>query len=373
MASSINSAVSREEQAKFSPEPDQKYSFLDDYSEGAHPQLLQALVASNQFQASGYSRDIYSDEARRYMRRHLGCQNAGVFFVPSGTAANAISIAACLRPYESVIAAMSAHIITREAGAIEARGHKIHNVPSADGKLTPAMIKKAVTENWHYPHMARPRLVYISNATEYGTVYTKTELQAIRVLCTEHDLLLFVDGARIGMALTSPSNDLTLSDMLRLTDIFWIGGTKNGALLGEAIVVNAVRHPRLAADFEFYIKQNGGLLAKNRIIGVQFAELFRENLFFDLARAANDAAERLSRCVVAAGFELHATTQTNQVFAILPMYVVRRLQEHFLFYVWEMLDKDRAVVRLLTSWATDPEEMGKFAAIVTKCSTLGKL
>ncbi|KAK5995595.1 Low specificity L-threonine aldolase [Cladobotryum mycophilum] len=338
-----------------------KYSFLDDYSEGAHPQVLNALFTSNASQEVGYGNDSYSEEARRLIRQHLGCDDVGIFFVPSGTSANAISIAACLRPHEAVIAASSGHIVTRETGAIEASGHKIISVAPKNGKLTPETISKALDDNWHYPHMAKPRLVYISNATEVGTVYTKAELAAIKRLCEEKGLLLFADGARIGAALTSRFNDLTLRDMLELTDIFWIGGTKNGALLGEAVVVKS---PDLAQDYQFFVKQHGSLLAKGRIMGVQFAELFRENLYFDLARRANSAAEKLSRSIVGAGYSVHAATETNQVFAVLPLPLVKLLQQDFSFYVWEKRGDQWAVVRLLTTWATDTAQVEKFNQMV---------
>ncbi|KAG6025228.1 hypothetical protein E4U41_001586 [Claviceps citrina] len=334
-----------------------RYSFLDDYSEGAHPKLLEALITSNHSQETGYGNDRYSAEAKRNMRAHLGCDDVGIFFVPSGTSANAISIAACLRPHEAVIAASTGHIVTRETGAVEASGHKIINVPPVNGKLTPAAISKALDDNWHFPHMAKPRLVYVSNATEVGTVYSRQELSAIKRLCEAKGLLLFMDGARIGAALTSTKNDMTLPDILELTDIFWIGGTKNGALLGEAVVV---KDARLAQDFEFYVKQHGSLLAKSRVMGVEFAELFRGNLYFDLARRANTAAEKLSRTIVGAGYALRAETETNQVFAILPIDLVQELQKDFVFYVWEKCDHDWAVVRLLTTWATDVGQLEKF-------------
>ncbi|KAJ6443220.1 threonine aldolase [Purpureocillium lavendulum] len=337
--------------------PKEKYSFLDDYSEGAHPQVLEALIASNATQETGYGNDRYSAAARQHIRDHLGRGDVGIFFVPSGTSANAISIAACLRPHEAVIAASSGHIVTRETGAVEASGHKIINVAPSNGKLTPASIEKALDDNWHYPHMAKPRLVYISNATEVGTVYSKAELTAIKALCEERGLLLFMDGARIGAALTSGVNDMTPGDIVDLTDIFWIGGTKNGALLGEAVVV---KHAQLAQDFEFYVKQHGSLLAKGRMMGVQFAELFRGDLYFELARRGNVAAEKLSRSIAGAGYALRADTETNQVFAVLPLGLVKELQRDFSFYVWEKCGADWAVVRLLTTWATDTAQLEKF-------------
>ncbi|KAL3292044.1 threonine aldolase [Colletotrichum asianum] len=339
-----------------------RYSFLDDYSEGAHPALLKAIIATNTTQETGYGGDTCCEVARGHIRRHLGRADVGIFFVPSGTSANAISIAACLRPHEAVIAASSGHIVTRETGAVEASGHKIINVPPLDGgKLTPASIQRAVDDNWHFPHMAKPRLVYISNATEIGTVYSKAELAAIKQICEANGLLLFLDGARIGTALASPANDMTLRDILDLTDIFWIGGTKNGALLGEAVVV---KDARLASEFEFYVKQHGSLLAKSRVMGAQFAELFREELYFDLARQANLCAARLSAGIAAAGFGVYAVTQTNQVFAVLPVGLIAALQERFVFYVWEKRGDGEAVVRLLTTWATEVGEVERFVGVV---------
>lgn len=343
------------------PPTKRKYSFLDDYSEGAHPSVLHSLCLSNTTQETGYGADSFSAEARHLIRQHLNHPTVGVFFVPSGTSANAISIAACLRPHEAVIAASSGHIVTRETGAVEASGHKIINVVPENGKLTPRSISKALDENWHFPHMAKPRLVYISNATEIGTVYTKAELQAIKDICQANNLLLFCDGARIGAALASKKNDMTLPDILALTDIFWIGGTKNGALLGEAVIV---KHASLAQEFEFYVKQHGSLLAKSRIMGVQFAALFRENLYFDLAAQANQAAQKLSLAVLEAGFALRAETETNQVFAILPLPLIERLQADFAFYIWETYEEEYAVIRLLTTWATDGAQLEKFRQVV---------
>lgn len=328
------------------------YSFLDDYSEGAHPDILQALSASNFSQQTAYGEDAHSSEARARLRRRLGADCA-IFFVASGTLSNIISIGSCLRPHEAVIAASSGHIVGRETGAIEAIGHKIITVPPVHGKLTPESIEAALAANSHFPHMARPRLVYVSNATETGTIYRKAELQAISDLCRQRGLLLFLDGARLGAALAAENNDLTLPDLVRLTDIFWIGGTKVGALLGEAIVIG---NRSLADDFAFHIKQRGGLLAKGRVLGIQFQELFGDsNLFFELARHSNAMAKKLSTGIAAAGYELAVATETNQVFPILPDALIEALRRDFAFYVWEKRGERHSVVRLVTSWAT-PEE-----------------
>ncbi|KAA8643774.1 hypothetical protein EYZ11_008216 [Aspergillus tanneri] len=343
------------------------YSFLDDYSEGAHPQLLEALLRTNTTQQISYGNDAYSNEARQLIQSKLNATDdeVSIHFVPSGTSANLICIASCLRPYEAVLTVDSGHIVSKEAGAIEATGHKTIIVPGSRGKMTPQNLERVVRQNQFFPHSAKPRLVYISNATELGTIYTKAELQGISATCRRLGLLLLMDGARIGVALSAPSNDLTLRDLIDLTDIFWIGGTKMGALLGEAIVVRS----HLAEDFIFHLKQHGALLAKTRIMGVQFAELFRNDLFFELARHATEMAQTISANFEALGYELAAPTETNQVFVILPTRLIRSLEERFRFYVWDPLDEERAVVRIVTSWATDRLQVEKFNAWVKQGTT----
>lgn len=279
----------------------------------------------------------------------MGSYVPDIWFVASGTLANILAISGSLRSHEAVVATAAGHIVVRETGAIEATGHKIITVPPIDGKLTPDSIQAALDANAHYPHMAKPKLVYISNATEVGTLYTKTELQDISGLCKAKGLLLLLDGARLGAALTADKNDLTLEDIAGLVDIFWIGGTKVGALLGEAIVIP---NPDLRDEFNFHIKQRGALLAKGRILGLQFRELFRENLFFDLARHSNQMAARLSAGIAQAGYGFVAETETNQLFPILPNALIERLKESFDFYVWEPYDETHSVTRLVTSWAT---------------------
>ncbi|CAG9982825.1 unnamed protein product [Clonostachys byssicola] len=332
-------------------------SFLDDYSEGAHPHILDKLCETNLSQQKPYGDDEYSDKAKEHLRDKLQSPDAAIYFVASGTLANIISIANCLRPHEAVISASSGHILVRETGAIEAIGHKIIVVDQENGKLTPKGIQDALHKNAHYPHMAKPRLVYLSNATEVGTLYTRAELTAVSLLCRQRGLLLFVDGARLGAALSAVKNDVTLPDLVRLTDLFWIGGTKVGMLLGEAIVIN---NKALAEDFSFHIKQRGGLLAKGRILGVQFLEMFRSNLYFELAKHANEMAQLLSSGLTGAGYKLDAETETNQVFAILPNALIAKLQNEFQFYVWEEVPGDKAVVRLVTSWATSKEQVAAF-------------
>lgn len=339
-----------------------QYSFLDDYSEGCHPEILEALATTNLEQQTAYGNDDYSVRARQLIAEQCGRSDLPVYFVAGGTLANLIICSAVLRSHEAVISATSGHIAMRETGAIEATGHKIITMASEDGRLTAGDIEAAVAANGHAPHMAKPRLVYVSNATEFGTVYSLAELQAIRNACDVHGLLLLVDGARLGVALASDRADgLTLESLTALADIFWIGGTKAGTLLGEAIVIP---NDDLAADFDFHIKQRGALLAKGRSMGLQFEALFGQDLFLGSSRAANHAALKLAQGIKDAGMELAAQTESNQVFAVLPNAVIKALQANFAFYIWEALDNDRSVVRLVTSWATDIQQVDRFIADV---------
>ncbi|KIW11423.1 hypothetical protein PV08_10723 [Exophiala spinifera] len=340
-----------------------KRSFADDYGEGAHPRILEALARTNLSQQPGYGNDEFCDKARTLIRESIGVDDASVFFVTGGTPANLISIASCLRPHEAVIAATSGHISSKEAGAIEATGHKVILAPATNGKLTPKSIQVAVDQNSMFPHNVKPRMVYISNATETGTIYTKQELEVLADLCKSLRLILFMDGARLAAALTSSANDMSLRDIYDLTDMFWIGGTKVGALLGEAVVV---KDKNIAAEFPYHMKQHGSLLAKGRVLGIQFTELFRDGLIFDLARHANNMAAVMSSHFVKAGVKLQATTETNQVFPILPKTVVDALQKDFVFYIWEQLPDDKVVIRLLTSWATNLEHVEELNACVSQ-------
>ncbi|SFP32872.1 L-threonine aldolase [Variovorax sp. PDC80] len=343
------------------------FSFLDDYSEGAHPDILRALADTNLVQQAPYGDDDYSADAASRIGAHLGEPFQGaIHFVASGTMANIVSISSCLRPHEAVIAAASGHIVVREAGAIEATGHKLILVPAVDGKITPENVKTALAANAHFPHMAKPRLIYLSNATETGTVYTLAELRRLSALARERGLILFLDGARLGAALASHKNDAALADIASLVDLFWIGGTKVGALLGEAIVVC---NPALAEDFAFQLKQRGGMLAKGRLLGIQFRALFGDPpLFFDLARHANAMAARLAAGIASCGHGLAAPTETNQVFAILPDPVVVALRRDFAFYVWGESAPGQSVIRLVCSWATSADRVDAFVSRLASLS-----
>jgi len=333
-----------------------KYSFYNDYSEGAHPRLLEIIQKTNFHQQSGYGEDELCVEAARLIQDKLNSSNAAVHFLSGGTQANLIALASALKPFESVIAATSAHIHVHEAGAVEATGHKINVVPTEDGKLTPDQILEVVDQHTD-EHMVRPRLVFISNATELGTIYMKAELEQISEFCRTKNLYLYMDGARIGSALTSEFSDLSLPDLAKLLDMFYIGGTKNGALLGEALVIN---NPVLQADFRYHLKQHGALLAKGRVLGSQFLGLFQDDLFFELASHANAMAMKLAHQISAMGFQFLAPPTTNQIFPILPNSIIQRLQQAYGFYVWTRVDQERSAVRLVTSWSTPEARVDEF-------------
>ncbi len=324
-----------------------KYSFKNDYAEGAHPSILNALGETNLLQDEGYGEDRFCLEAVRLLQDHIQRNSADIHFVAGGTLTNLIVIASVLKPYESVISATSGHICVHEAGAIEATGHKIISVKSSDGKLTPNNLLP-VLEHHSDEHMVKPAMVYISNSTELGGIYRKEELEALWQFCRSHDLILFLDGARLGSALTSVQNDLTMPQLSCLVDVFYIGGTKNGALLGEAIVIT---NDRLKNNFRYHIKQRGALLAKGRILGLQFVELFKNDLFYALGRHANNMATRLAEGITKAGYDHWVAPVSNQIFPILPNDLVVKLGEKYDFYIWQK-EKDTAIIRLITSWAT---------------------
>lgn len=342
-----------------------KYSFLDDYSEGCHPNILKSLAASNLEQQIAYGDDKYSIEAKQHIYKHLGQtaldnsqkHTSEIFFVSGGTQANLIITAASLRSHEAVISANTGHVLGREAGALEATGHKVISVNANNGKLTDSLIQEALDQHSAAPHMVKPKMVYISNATEIGSIYDKTELQAISQFCRKNDLYFLLDGARLGSALTSKNNDVTLKDLAELTDVFWIGGTKAGALIGEAIVIN---HPTIINDFDFHIKQRGAMLAKGRLLGIQFLELFKDDLFFELSQKANQHAEKISNTLLEKGYQLSAETSTNQIFPILSNDKIAELEQNFAFYRWAKHDDKHSVIRLVTSWATDQSQLDNF-------------
>jgi threonine aldolase len=333
-----------------------KHLFFDDYSEGAHPRILEALQRTNLQQEPGYVMDSFAVEATRLIRERFASPEADVHFVASGTQANLCVLSAILQPWQSVIAADSGHINQHEAGAIEATGHKINTVKGENGKVRPHEIQEQV-EMHNFDQMVVPKAVYISQSTELGTVYTTAEITALSEKCREHDLYLYVDGARLGAALTAKGGDLDPKTLARLVDVFYIGGTKNGALIGEAIVI--VNQP-LKNHFRFNLRQRGGLLAKGRAVSLQFQELFRDNLYFDIAQHANRLAEKLADGIKTCGYELFVDAPTNQVFPIFPNAVIERLQQDYGFHFWEKFDEQSSIVRLVTSWATQESDVTEF-------------
>lgn len=332
------------------------YSFKNDYSEGAHPNILQALITTNAFQEEGYGDDRYTKEAVSILRNKLQNQEADIHLVAGGTQANIIVLSSVLKPYESVIAANTGHINVHEAGAIEATGHRINAVDCKNGKLTPEDIQPVL--DFHTDeHMVKPKLVYISNTTEIGSVYNKKELEELHFFCKTRELFLYLDGARLGSALCSSENDLSLGEMSSLLDAFYIGGTKNGALFGEAIVIN---NRSIQENFRYSIKQKGGLLAKGRLLGLQFVELFKEDLYFQLAKHANNMAKKLSEAFERLGYDFLSKSASNQVFPIIPYEIIYKLMPKYDFYIWSKIDNERASIRLVTSWATKEEAVDCF-------------
>jgi threonine aldolase len=338
------------------------YSFKNDYSEGAHLDILNALINTNTSQQNGYGEDCYSEEAVDILKDKINNENIDIHFVAGGTQANLVVISSILRPYESIIAADTGHISTHETGAIEATGHKISIVESLDGKLLPEKIEKLLSEH-SSEHMVKPRMVFISNSTELGTVYKKNELEELSLFCKKNDLILYMDGARLGAALTSDTNDLTLEDISRLVDVFYIGGTKNGALLGEAIVIC---NDSLKKNFRYNMKQKGALMAKGRILGIQFSELFRNDLFFSLGKHANFMASKLGSSIEKLGYDFLTETESNQIFPIFPTEVVEKLTEKYGFYIWQNINDEMSAVRLVTSWATKEEIVDRFLSDLEK-------
>lgn len=329
------------------------YRFVNDYSEGAHPRILEMMIQSNLEQNIGYGEDTHTSKAKTYIKRHLKTEAVDIHFIPGGTQTNLLAISSFLRPFQAVIAADTGHVNVHETGAIEATGHKVIVCPNTDGKLTPELIQKALDTHTD-EHMVMPKLVYISNSTELGTIYTKKELSDIYKLCRQKDLILFVDGARLASALTSVNNDLDISDLPKLSDAFYIGGTKNGALLGEALVI--VRDD-LKADFRYAIKQRGALMAKGFVAGIQFEGLFEEELYFELGYHANGLADKIAATLKELNYTLLTQAGTNQLFPIVENKVLMELEKEFAFSEQLKINEEYTAIRFVTSWATTAESV----------------
>ena len=341
-----------------------KYLFRNDYSFGAHPKVLSALAETSLEGNVGYGDDAYCDRAKALIRDLCQCPQAEVQFLIGGTQTNFTAIAAFLRPWEGVVAADSSHINGHEVGAVEATGHKILQVcAGADGKIRPEQIEP-ILERHRDEHLVKPRLVEIADATESGMVYTKAELTALSEFCREHDLLLFLDGARLGCALASGANDLTLADLARLPDAFYIGGTKNGALMGEALVIS---NPALQGDFFRIKKQLGAVLAKGWLLGVQFEALLKDGLYFEMARHANAMAARLQSGLKAKGWKLWVDSPTNQVFPIVPDSLKPQIDAVCHYEDWCPADgPGHTIIRFVTCFNTEKSDVdGLLAALPT--------
>ena len=336
------------------------YSFRNDYSEGAHPDILKRLLDMNQCQNVGYGEDALCEKAKRMLKEKLQCEDCDIHFLVGGTQANLTVIAAALRPYEAVIAVDSGHINVHETGAVEATGHKVLIAESADGKITPEGIRKAVHLH-EDEHMVKPAMVYISNATEIGTIYHREELTQIAAVCREYGLYLFMDGARMGAALAAEDNDISFADLCAYCDVFYLGGTKNGALFGEAVVIV---NDALKKDFRYMIKQRGGMLAKGWLLGVQFAALFEGNRYIEIAAHANRMAQKLQNALEACNLPFFIKTTTNQIFPILPNMLIEELQKEYAFQVWEAMDETHTAMRFVTSWATEEKEVDRFIEFI---------
>ena len=331
--------------------------FECDYTEGCIPEILEAIARENHTQLKGYSEDSVSDRAKAKIKALCENEDVDVHFLVGGTQTNTTVIAHTLRPYQGVISAVTGHINVHETGAIEATGHKVLAIDSADGKLTAVQIEQAVQAHLHEDgpeHMVQPGMVYISFPTEVGTIYTLGELRDISTVCRRHGLPLFVDGARLGYGLCSPQCDVTLPQLAQLADVFYIGGTKVGALFGEAVVI---ANEALKRDFRYSIKRHGGMLAKGRLLGIQFATLFTDGLYMQISRHAIAQAMRIRQALQAQGISFLIDSPTNQQFPIFGNEQLDRLSTKYLFSIWQKVDDHHTAVRICTSWTTKPENV----------------
>ena len=336
--------------------------FQNDYVEGAHPAVLQKLIDTNMEQSVGYGEDPYCEEARARIRKVVGREDVDIHFLVGGTQTNLTVIDAALRPYQGALCAQTGHINVHETGAVEACGHKVLALPGKDGKITAEQVKEAHDSHWAdgaHEHMVQPKLVYISHPTELGTLYTKQELTDLRKVCDECGLYLFLDGARLAYGLAAEGTDVTLSDIAALTDAFYIGGTKVGALFGECVVIS---HPALKEDFRYLIKQKGGMLAKGRLLGLQFLAMFENDLYMEMGRHADRLAMKLKKELQEKGYRFYMESITNQQFVIVEDTKLQELEKEFLFNHETRYDADHTVIRICTSWATKEEHIEKLLA-----------
>ena len=337
--------------------------FLNDYSEGAHEKVLQHLIDTNMEQLPGYGTDHYCEEAKEKIKKACGCEDAEVFLLTGGTQTNQIVIDTMLAPYEGVVAAHTGHVSTHEAGAIEFTGHKVLPLPQDNGKISAANLKDYLQTYYadgSYDHMVFPGMVYISHPTEYGTLYTKQELADISSVCREYEIPLFLDGARLGYGLVAET-DVTLKDIANYTDVFYIGGTKAGALCGEAVVFTGDSMPK---HFLTRVKQHGALLAKGRLTGVQFDALFTDDLYLEIGKNAIETAAVLKAGLKEKGYTFYIDSPTNQQFVVLENRKMEELKKDVQFSFWEKADDTHTIVRFATSWATRMEDVEKLLSLL---------
>ena len=338
--------------------------FENDYSEGAHEKVLKHLIDTNMEQLSGYGHDTYCERAKQKIKEACECPDAEIFFISGGTQTNQIVIDAMLQGYEGVIAATTGHVSGHEAGAIEFTGHKVLTIPQENGKISAEELKKYLTTYYgdaSYDHMVFPGMVYITHPTEYGTLYTKSELEEISAVCHEYDLPLYLDGARLGYALASAGTDVSLTDIANYCDVFYIGGTKVGALCGEAVVFTKNNMPK---HFFTSVKQHGGLLAKGRLLGVQFDALFTDSLYFEIGKSAISCAQQLKDAFRDKGYTFYLDSPTNQIFIVLENEKMAELQKEVVFGRWEKVDENNTVARFVTSWATKEEDVKRLIELL---------
>ncbi|HIW21490.1 MAG TPA: aminotransferase class I/II-fold pyridoxal phosphate-dependent enzyme [Candidatus Dorea intestinavium] len=335
-------------------------SFGSDYIEGAHPRIMERLMKTNMEQTLGYGMDEYSLKAKELIKKACHNEAVDVHFVVGGTQANLIVIAAALRPFEGVLAATSGHINVHETGAVEATGHKVLTLEAVDGKIKASQVTAYMEHFLNDPtmeHTVKPKMVYISSPTELGSIYKREEIKALREVCDQYDLLLFLDGARLGYGLVCEENDWDLEFISKMTDVFYIGGTKVGALFGEALVI---RNEELKKEFRFMIKQRGAMLAKGRLLGLQFMTMFEDGLYLEMGKHGMAMAKKLAEGFKEANVKFFTKPITNQLFVILENEKIEKLREKFIFETWEEVDEKQTAVRFCTSWGTTAENIEAF-------------
>lgn len=340
--------------------------FESDYLEGAHPNILEKLVETNYDQTGGYGNDKYCDDAKNKLKKMCKNDDVNIHFVAGGTMANKIVITTILKPYQGVLCANTGHINIHETGAIEARGHKVLTCESPDGKIKASQIKETMDtylDDETKIHIVQPGMVYISQPTEVGTMYSKKELEEISKICKLYKLPLYVDGARLGYVLASKYNDISLEDLTKLTDVYYIGGTKVGAFFGEAIVFT---NKELEKDYIYICKQSGGLLAKGRLLGIQFGELFKDDLYINMCKEPVQRAIDIRHAFENKGFKMMFDSWTNQQFPILSNEAIDKLKENYTFSIMEKIDSNHRLVRFCTSWATKNKDVEKLISDIEK-------